>query len=46
VRGQRGVDAVELLEREARPLDDDIVDRRSKLAGVAWVMSLAISSSA
>ena len=28
VRRQPGVDAMELLEREARPLDDDVVDRR------------------
>ena len=28
VRGELGVGARELLEREARPLDDDVVDRR------------------
>ncbi len=33
VRGQRGVGAGELLEGEARPLDDDVVDRRLEARG-------------
>ena len=45
VRGQAGVGAGELLEGEARPLDDEVVDRRLEAGRRAPVMSLGISSS-
>ncbi len=42
---QLGLGALELLEREARDLGDDVIDRRLEAAGVAPVISLVISSS-
>ena len=43
-RGQRRVGGRELLEREPRHLDHDVVQRRLEAAGVFAVMSLGISS--